>query len=335
MTPTAIDFSQFVDLRRVAGEGDSEALREVAGQFEALFIQTLLKNMRDASLGDGLFGDSEEHKMYESMLDQQLALEMASGKGIGIAEMLVRQLGGEPAETRAEPTPAAPSIAPSIMSSIPPATAPRSAPRYVPQTVVPAASETSPAATKPAATPSEPDPDFDTPESFVRELWPHVKRVASELKVEARAILAQAALETGWGRHVPSDPSGRSSFNLFGIKADSRWSGDAVAKPTIEFDNGVARQERARFRAYDSIADSVRDYVDFLRGNPRYSGVAATDGTPKAFGQSLADAGYATDPDYAKKIDRVADSEPMRRALRSLQGETPSTGRAGGFKGPW
>ncbi len=330
MTASITDFSQFVDLRRMAGEGGGEALREVASQFEALFIQTLLKNMRDASLGEGLFGDSEEHKMYEGMLDQQFALEMASGKGIGIAEMLVRQLGGEPGES-------------SATVEVPPQTIPpvirRPAIRYAP----PPAAETG-VVSKPASAPApaaaeasavRDDPEFDTPESFVRELWPHVKRVASELGVEVRAILAQAALETGWGKHMPADANGRSSNNLFGIKADSRWDGGSVSKPTLEFDDGVARQERARFRAYDSIADSVRDYLDFLRGNPRYSGVSATDGTPSAFGQSLADAGYATDPDYAQKIDRVADSEPMQRAIRALDRETPSTGRVGGFNGPW
>ncbi len=325
MSASITDFSQFVDLRRIAGQGDNKALREVAGQFEALFIQTLLKNMRDASIGEGLFGDSEEHKMYESMLDQQLALEMASGKGIGIAEMLVRQLGGEPGDTPDTVAAAPPQAAPPVIR--PPA------PRYAPPTVAEAGAVSKPPMTETAAPPAE--PEFDTPESFVRELWPHVKRVAQELGVEARAILAQAALETGWGQHVPSDTSGRSSNNLFGIKADSRWDGSAVTKPTIEFDNGVARQERARFRAYDSIADSVRDYLDFLRGNPRYSGVTATDGTPRAFGQSLADAGYATDPDYAKKIDRVADSEPMQRAIRALEGEKPSTGRVSGFRRLW
>lgn len=332
MTPSVTDFNQFPELRRMVGEGGESgdaALREVAGQFEALFIQTLLKNMRDASIGEGLFGDSEEHKMYESMLDQQLSLEMASGKGIGIAEMLVRQLGGETGDT---PKPAV-----AVPAQTVPQVSRRPAPPYAPPAVAETGSMSKPvpALAPPQAEAAPVEPGFDTPESFVRELWPHVKRVASELGVEVRAILAQAALETGWGQHVPADASGRSSNNLFGIKADSRWDGNAVAKPTIEFDNGVARQERARFRAYDSIADSVRDYLDFLRGNPRYQGVAATDGSPRAFGQSLADAGYATDPDYAKKIDRVADSEPMQRALRSLDREKPSTGHVGGFNGPW
>ncbi len=336
MTVSIFDFSHFPDTVRRADNGDPGALREVASQFEALFIQTLLKNMRDASLGEGLFGDSEEHKMYEGMLDQQFALEMASGKGIGIAEMLVRQLGGQLDDAAtATDTNAATSVAPPAQS-VPPAIR-RPAIQYAP----PAVAETgavskpapAPAANETAAVPDE--PDFDSPESFVRELWPHVKRVASELGVEVRAILAQAALETGWGKHMPADANGRSSNNLFGIKADSRWDGSSVSKPTLEFDNGVPRQERARFRAYDSIADSVRDYLAFLRGNPRYSGVSTTDGTPGAFGQSLADAGYATDPDYAKKIDRVADSEPMQRAIRALDHETPSTGRVGGFNGPW
>jgi flagellar protein FlgJ len=175
-------------------------------------------------------------------------------------------------------------------------------------------------------------PGFDSPESFVRELWPHVKQVARELGVEVRAILAQAALETGWGRHIPAGQDGRTSFNLFGIKADGRWSGDAVSKPTIEFDNGIPRRETARFRAYGSVAESVSDYLDFLRDNPRYDALGREGGSPRAFAESLARAGYATDPDYAVKIDRVAGSEPMTRALEAIErAEGPIEN--GGYRG--
>lgn len=293
MTAAITDFTQFAELRLAAGQNGREALAEVAGQFEALFIQSLLKNMREASLGDGLFGDSEQHKMYEGMLDQQLALEMASGKGIGIAEMLVRQLGGETAAR-----PASPAVPLSVR---PPTAAPQAASTPPSTTAVPRA------------------PDFDSPEGFVRELWPHVKRVARQLGVEARGIMAQAALETGWGEYVPSDASGRSSFNLFGIKADSRWDGPAVSQTTLEFRDGLPERETARFRAYASVAESVYDYADFLQSNPRYREVGADGSDVAAFARSIAAAGYATDPEYAAKIERVASSDRLAGLLDGLE----------------
>jgi flagellar protein FlgJ len=331
VTASITDFSHFTDLRRIAGQGGDAALREVAGQFEALFIQTLLKNMREASLGEGLLGNSEQHKLYEGMLDQQLSLEMASGKGIGIAEMLVRQLGGQ----KAEPAEGVGEAGRSLPAPVP--TSPAVASLQSVTRALPAVDDSvSPLKFQGAAvdtTLTTEAPAFDSPESFVRELWPHVRQAARELGVEVRSILAQAALETGWGKHMPSSQDGRTSFNLFGIKADGRWSGDAVSKPTIEFDDGIPRRETARFRAYGSVAESVADYVNFLRDNPRYDAVGREGGSPRAFAESLARAGYATDPDYAAKIDRVAGSEPMTRALEAIErahGPTVNAGSGGG-----
>jgi len=315
MTAAITDFSQFVDLRRMAGQNDRAALEEVAGQFEALFIQTLLKNMRDASLGDGLLGKDQAHEMYEGMLDQQLSMEMASGKGIGIAEMLVRQLGG-----------AGEVELPSALSS---------EPVSIPQPVVSDVRAT--AAQAPTAAPPEQQAvrdRFDSPESFVEALWPHVKRAAARLGVDARGILAQAALETGWGKHVPQAPSGESSFNLFGIKADSRWDGGSVSKSTLEFRDGIPTQERARFRAYTSVEESVADYARFIKDNPRYADVGNSGRTPEAFGEALASAGYATDPAYAEKISRVASSERMDTLIQRLEGAEPVFEPAGANASP-
>lgn len=274
MTSAITDFNQFTALRVAADQNDPAVLREVAGQFEALFIQTILKNMREASLGDPLMGDSNQFEMYQGMMDQQLALEMSSGRGVGLADMLVRQLSGS------EALPAEPQ-----------------------------------AAAQPLTTPmaSAPAPAWADAESFARDVWPHAERVARRLNVPTEAIVAQAALETGWGAHVPQRRDGSSSFNLFGIKAGQNWSGSSVTKPTMEFENGLPKPQLANFRAYDDVAATFDDYSELLLGNPRYADVRNHGGDVTAFAEALQSSGYATDPAYAEKIQSIVNSDVMQR----------------------
>lgn len=296
MTAAITDFSQFTALRNGADRNDPAALREVAGQFEALFIETMLKNMREASPKDPLVGDSESFEMYQGMLDQQLALEMASGRGIGLAEMLVRQMGGGNAAGEA----AVPVFTPGVNIG----------PGLPVVRRLPAEAATGPV--------------WDSPESFAREVWPHVETVARRLNVPPEAVLAQAALETGWGRHVPAGTNGQSSLNLFGIKAGGSWDGNSVSQRTLEFDGGVAKQETARFRAYRSVAESINDYFQVLSGNPRYASVSDHGDDVAGFAAALQESGYATDPHYAEKIARVAGSETMTRVLTGLKSPPPA-----------
>ncbi len=284
MTSSITDFSQYAGLRKAAAQNDPAALREVANQFEALFLQTMLKNMREASLGDPLFGDSDQHEMYQGMLDQQLAVEMASGKGVGLADMLVRQLGGVDATTS------------------PP-------------------SERSFAISRPlgGATTVEVKPAWNSPEEFAQAIWPHAERAAKNLNVATEAIVAQAALETGWGKHVMPDQSGGNSFNIFGIKSNSAWQGDQVVRQTLEFEDGIPQQQHARFRAYRSTSDAFSDYTNFLVSNPRYSGVRDHGMDTTAFARALQDSGYATDPDYAAKINDILSGPTMRRVVSSVK----------------
>lgn len=281
MTSAITDFTQYTDLRRAAGQNDPAALREVANQFEALFLQTMLKSMRDASLGDPLFGDSDQQEMYQDMMDQQLSVEMASGKGVGLADMLVRQLGGSTA-AKFEPT--------NGMYPI---------------------SRT--------AAPHKQSAAWSDPQDFARDIWPHAERTAKQLNVAPEAIVAQAALETGWGKHVMPDREGATSFNLFGIKSGASWNGDQVVRKTLEFEDGVPRPQNARFRAYDDVASAFTDYTSFLADNPRYSGVRDHGSDVAGFARALQDSGYATDPDYAQKITNVLESPTMRRALSELK----------------
>ncbi len=328
MTAAVTDMSQYSALRVGAKNSDPAALREVAGQFEALFLQSMLKSMRDASIGDPMFGDSNAHELYEDMLDQQLAVEMSSGKGIGLAEILVRQLGGDAA---ARPSPermydverrdSGAGLRRFDLPSRDLASEPRSQEIGGKRgsNTIERGGTAYPIAGRPAAVGPLAKPAWDNPESFARDVWPHAQRVARELNVPAEGVLAQAALETGWGRHVMPGSDGTASMNLFGIKAGRTWSGDSVAQRTIEFDGDVARQEVARFRSYGDVAESFDDYADLIVSNGRYENVRNHGKDVASFAAALADSGYATDPQYAQKITRVASSDTMTRVLDVLK----------------
>lgn len=280
------DFAGLASLRAQSGKNDPEVLREVARQFESLFTGMMLKSMRDASMGNPLF-DSDSEKTYREMFDQQMAVEMSRGKGMGIADMLVRQLSG--------------TIRP----------APRPAPEAMPLTPGDRVSSVEPTAAK----------DFapGSPEEFVQGIWPHARDAARELGVDPRSIVAQAALETGWGRHMIRGADGQNGNNLFGIKAGSGWNGRRVSVDTIEYEDGIARRQRDWFRAYGSVAEGFRDYVDFLKGSPRYQPALAAGGDSAAFAEGLQRAGYATDPAYAEKIRSILGGRVLESALAPLK----------------
>jgi flagellar protein FlgJ len=161
---------------------------------------------------------------------------------------------------------------------------------------------------------------FNTPRDFVRQLWPHAQQAADELGVDPGILIAQAALETGWGKAVSRDAQGKSSHNLFNIKADSRWDGPAVTVNTLEYKDGMAKREVARFRAYDSYAESFNDYVDFLKSNNRYQNALGSANTNE-FVKELHAAGYATDPRYADKVLDIFGRDSFRTQLTEVQDE--------------
>ena len=284
------DFAGLASLRARSGQGDPKVLREVARQFESLFTSMMLKSMRDASMGDPLF-DSDSERAYRDMFDQQMAVEMSRGKGLGIADMLVRQLSGTVRAT-VPPTPEVLPLRPADRTD----------------TVARTAGD-----------------DFDpaTPEEFVRGIWPHARDAARELGVDPRSIVAQAALETGWGKHMIRGEDGSNGNNLFGIKADPSWSGRRISVSTLEYENGVARRQRDWFRAYGSVAEGFRDYVDFLKGSTRYQPALAAGGDAAAFAEGLQRAGYATDPAYAEKIRGIMDGPMLESALAPLKNSPP------------
>lgn len=292
-TSAYTDFTQFGRLRHQAAEDPQQALRQVAEQFEALFMNMMLKSMRDASMGDALF-DSQAANTYRDLMDQQLATDLASKRGIGIADMLVRQLSGHlPAAASGRERMAARPETPGI--AVPPSRV--SAP------LLPArpAQGVSPAAPEPVA--------FESPVDFIRHMAPLAEQAGRELGVDPKALIAQAALETGWGKKILRRDDDRSSFNLFNIKADRRWQGEQTVVSTLEYEGGIPVKTQAAFRAYGSYGESFADYVDFLKHSPRYAQALEHAADPAEFVRQLQEAGYATDPEYAKKISEIMGRE--------------------------
>jgi flagellar protein FlgJ len=341
-------------LSAAAARRDPAAIDAVAKRFEALFAEMMVSSMRSASLGDPLF--EGQNTMYRELYDRELAARMASGRGLGIADMLRRQLGGEPdpagatsaAATANAAAPASTGMALSSSLAAPVrAAALSSAPVHAPQLpALPRVPDYFPdpqlaaidascgfadhpgvagfpeAPLQPVAAPKGAAnlaaPRAGTPEAFVSEVWPHAQAAAAEIGVDPRMLVAQAALETGWGRSVMRGADGRSSHNLFGIKATGGWDGHAVSQSTVEFRQGVMQRERASFRAYASVGESFADYVRLVRDNPRYRDALAVAGDAGRFADELARAGYATDPQYAAKLKAIVDGPTMRRALAQL-----------------
>ena len=279
------DFQGIASLKHDAKAQAPTALKEAARQFESLFTQMLLKSMREAnkSFGeDSLFG-SDQADMYQDMFDDQIAMQMSKGKGLGLADMLVRQLQGG----------------------------------------VGATSPTQEAAA--AAKTQAPAPVASSKDDFLRTMRPHAEKAAREIGVDPDALLAQAALETGWGRSVPCNAQGECSYNLFGIKAGSQWSGSTVNVPTLEFESGIPVRKVERFRAYDSPADSFHDYAALIRDSSRYASARGAGDNVQAFASALQQGGYATDPNYAQKITAVADEVRARSDALKFAGGMPST----------
>ena len=333
------ELNQLTQLKREAKSDGPEALAQVARQFEQMFMSMMLKSMREANAAfaeDSPFS-SGDVQFYQGMLDQQMTLELSTGKGMGLAEVLVKQLGQQfnmPADASkdSELTPLDASqrmlkraldggaqLAAMARLGTSPAIDATELPPHVssadatPGTAATAASAAGPQADAAAAT-SAAVPVFESPREFVETLLPLARRLAPEIGVDPKVLVAQAALETGWGRHIVQDGSGRNSRNLFNIKADSRWQGERVGVHTLEYRGGVAVREPAAFRAYGSFEQSFEDYVGFLQNNPRYRQALEQAADPQAYLKELQAAGYATDPAYAQKIGRIFDSELLLQA---------------------
>ena len=308
MTTRVADAQNFLDINGLnsirqqskAGDEESkdEALEAAAKQFESIFMQMLLKSMRKAQEvleSDSPF-NSESSKFYRDMHDQQMSIELSNNGSLGLSELIVRQLGGD-SENFTPHTyvrndgnlDSRDTARPSNMSTS-------------------SSNETITAVEK---TQNSPDliqtlvtesPVFNEPKDFVTALTEPAKNVEKRLNIPFEVVIAQAALETGWGQKIIKTPEGESSNNLFNIKADGRWQGDKTQKETLEYVQGSMVKKKEPFRVYSSMAESVNDYVNFLSSGDRYKATLEKTGDVEQFLHSLQSAGYATDPKYAEKI---------------------------------
>ncbi|MFB1011537.1 MAG: flagellar assembly peptidoglycan hydrolase FlgJ [Thiopseudomonas sp.] len=369
----------YTDLNRlhklkVGEDRDSEAnLRQVAQEFESLFISEMMKAMRSANdvLADDLF-NSNESKTYRDMYDQQMSVTLSQGKGMGMADVLVRQMSNvqqpkpkpnpfgvelqsgapadkadkadKPAETARVEKADKPEKYVHVADTtairfrrftgiMPGKLAKKAAAEAAARPAV--AQKAKPAAQQLAAVRSYAEVknslpasqarqgSFESPEEFVSVMLPMAEQAAQRLGVDAKYLVAQAALETGWGKHMQKDGSGVSSHNLFGIKSHG-WKGKSGMSATTEFINGKEVRINDSFRRYDSFAQSFDDFVDFLQRNPRYQKALQSTANADQFVRELQRAGYATDPDYAAKISRIARTIEQQQPVLMAQGPSIS-----------
>jgi flagellar protein FlgJ len=267
-TPDTSAASTYTDLNGLAAlkrDPDSpQAIKAVAEQVEAMFLQMMLKSMRDASASDD--PDGNEMGMYQDMFDKQVALTISQHADLGIGRLLKRQISGRPA--------------PALPKS---------------------AAETGTI----AATPAE----------FINRMMPSIKTAAGSLGVNPMGLMAQAALETGWGQRMPRNSDGSPSYNMFGIKAGEGWTGPKALADSMEVTNGVAAPKRTAFRSYGSIEESVNDFATLLKNSPRYKDALAAGANPFAYAARIGSSGYATDPDYGNKLNEILHGDALQSAL--------------------
>ena len=323
-TANVFDVGGLAALKRQAKAGDPAANKLVARQFEALFLQMVLKSMRDATPRDGLF-DSEQTRMYESLLDQQLGQALGgSNRGTGLAAMIEAQLSRQNPEPQSFDgplplRPAAPAYRWPLDRALP---LPRDAtPGFIPLPNLPLGPS---GAVSPAPTPADTAGVNAAQRAFVERLLPAAAAAERSTGIAAHFMVAQAALETGWGKSEPRRSDGSPSYNIFGIKAGAGWRGAAVDATTSEVVAGVAQTRVESFRAYGSYEEAFRDYARLLAGNPRYAAVLGAQ-DPARFARGLQAAGFATDPQYAAKLERIIGGATLRQILPADTDPRPPT----------
>ena len=295
----AVDVRSLNQLKFEAGQNSAQAARETAKQFESLFMREMIKSMREATMKSGML-DSSQGDLGTDMLDQQLSVQMSGlpgGLSEAIARQLERQMGGAEANL----------VAPSTLSM--------SSLQYQRSHI--ASSAASSAANSANSTPAASGPGPKGRDEFVQHHQAAAERVAQASGIPASFMIGQAGHETGWGKGEIKNADGSNSFNLFGIKAGKGWSGKVAEITTTEYTNGAARKVTAKFRAYDSYEESFRDYARLINESPRYGQARSQTDSAGAYAAALQKAGYATDPEYARKLSGAINS--ALRAQRATE----------------
>ncbi len=296
-----VDFTRFSTLRSRAHKDENAAMQQVADEFEAMFAETMLKAAREADMGEGML-NSSELDTYHEMMDSQLAQSLAKSQDFGFGKMLSQQFAGALAAakvTQGQGGDALATLKNGTLSSV-------EAPLRGGVTMLPRV-------LRETAFKNTVNVPADR-QAFIDEIAPVAATAASDLGVAPRALMAQAALESGWGKHVIRMPDGASSHNKFGIKASHGWRGQTVKVPTTEYIGGRAVTVNASFRAYPDADSAFRDYVDFIGNNPRYQKALEHGANAGQYARQLEAAGYATDPNYANKIMAILSGDGLEGA---------------------
>lgn len=277
----AYDSRSLNNLKREAAADPKGKALQVAKQVEGMFVQMMLKSMREALPQDGIFS-SDSTKMYTSMYDQQIAQEIGK-RGLGMADLIVKQM--QPAQEPDETAGTVPMKLDNsfIYSNLPSNQLEQMVRKAVPRLPV-----------SPSSFPADSN-------DFIAQLSQPAQAASQQSGIPHHLILAQAALESGWGQRQILTRDGKPSYNVFGIKAGGDWKGATTDIMTTEYEGGVAKKVRAAFRVYGSYMEALSDYVKLLSNNPRYAAVANA-ATPEQGARALQAAGYATDPKYAQKL---------------------------------
>ncbi|MBE0396220.1 flagellar assembly peptidoglycan hydrolase FlgJ [Citrobacter amalonaticus] len=283
MASAAWDAQSLNELKAKAGQDPAANIRPVARQVEGMFVQMMLKSMREALPKDGVFS-SDQTRLYTSMYDQQIAQQMTAGKGLGLAEMMVKQMTQGQAQLTEE------------TSQVPMKFPLETVTSYQNQALTQLVRKAMPKTPQ-----SNDEPLSGDSKDFLAQLSLPARLASEQSGVPHHLILAQAALESGWGQRQIRRENGEPSFNLFGVKASGNWKGPVTEITTTEYENGEAKKVKAKFRVYSSYLEALSDYVGLLTRNPRYAAVT-TAVTAEQGAQALQSAGYATDPNYARKL---------------------------------
>lgn len=298
-----LDLKAGAELRARIKQDPQAGLKQAAQQFEGMLLQMMLKSMREATPQDGML-ESDQTRFFTSILDQQLSQNLSTQGNLGFAAQIEQQLGR--ATTSGGADPASPLEA--LQQSLLLRQAANSSARYA------GGGAERNYGVRDATAAYAGSAESTSPEEYVNRVWPHAVDAANAIGVPPQFLIAQSALETGWGKSEIRRADGSPSYNLFGIKAGRNWQGETVEVTTTEYVNGEPQQMREKFRVYNSYAESFNDYAGLIRNNARFSGVLGQqDGTQ--FARSLQQSGYATDPMYADKLGRIINGTTLRQAL--------------------